>query len=89
MARAALNWSVDYLAEQSGEDPAYIAAFEAGADAPPDFVSPLRRTFESHRVRFLMNGEFAGAVVPPKPLPGDDSGENPIVQGMIERARNG
>lgn len=88
MARAALNWSPMDLAEHSGADPAAIHRFETGEAAGPPIANALRRAFEAERVRFLMNGEFAGGVVPPQPLPGVGA-PNPIVETMIGQARDG
>ena len=66
MARAALGWSLDALAEASGVNRWTILRFEqAESVARPKNRSALRRTFEEAGIRFIDAGEFAGAVAPP------------------------
>ncbi len=62
MARAALRWSLDDLAQGSGVGRATIARFELGDAIKPTTASRLRETLERARVRFVDDGPFAGAV---------------------------
>lgn len=80
MARAALGWSLDDLAESSGVSRRTIAKFEAGGSILPDNVEAMRRAMEAAGCRFLMNGPHKGAVVPPAAKPIEDkSGGNPLM----------
>lgn len=47
MARAALRWSIDELAERAKVGRATIARFETGTAARTDTVAALRRTLEA------------------------------------------
>ncbi|WAC29569.1 helix-turn-helix transcriptional regulator [Ancylobacter sp. SL191] len=61
MARAALQWSVRDLAEQSGVHRNTITRIEAGAGAHGPTLSALRQAFEAAGVIFVAeNGEGPG-----------------------------
>ena len=62
MARASLGWSLDDLAEHSAIGRATIARFENGHEVRAETVAKLRQAFEARRVRFIDEGQFAGAV---------------------------
>lgn len=66
MARAALSWSLDDLAEQSSVARRTIARFEANEAVSSDSVNKLRLTFEREGVVFIERGVYVGGVVPPK-----------------------
>lgn len=66
MARAALGWTWDTLAAESGVGRATIARFERGENVQPDRVQAMRRAFEDKGIQFLDGGKLAGGVVPPK-----------------------
>lgn len=63
MARAALRWSLDDLAQGSGVGRATIARFELGDVIKPTTPSRLREALEEARVQFVDDGPFAGAVL--------------------------
>ena len=66
MARAALGWSLDALAERSGVNRWTILRFEQGGSAMrPKNRAALRATFEGAGVRFLDRGSDAGGVIAP------------------------
>lgn len=62
MARAALGWSLDDLAEAAGVARRTVAKFEAGGSVLPDNIKKMRDAFESKRVRFIDSGPFKGGV---------------------------
>jgi transcriptional regulator with XRE-family HTH domain len=67
MARAALGWSLEALAEASGVNRWTILRFENGESIPRSKNrEALRQAFEAARVRFLCSGVDAGGVVPPR-----------------------
>lgn len=65
MARTALDWSLQDLADASGVSRRTIARFEAGESVLHARTQSLRRAFEANGVLFVDNGFLAGAVVPP------------------------
>jgi transcriptional regulator with XRE-family HTH domain len=65
MARAALAWSLDELAKESGVPRRTIARFEADENVRPDAVAKLAQTFEREGVVFIERGVYVGGVVPP------------------------
>jgi transcriptional regulator with XRE-family HTH domain len=66
MARAALGWSLDALAEASGINRWTILRFENEESLMrPKNREALRQTFGAAGVRFLYEGADAGGVVPP------------------------
>jgi transcriptional regulator with XRE-family HTH domain len=66
MARAALGWSLEALAEASGVNRWTILRFENGETAArARNRDALRRSFEVAGVRFITEGLDAGGVVPP------------------------
>lgn len=70
MARAALGWSLDALADASGVNRWTILRFEQGESvARPKNRVALRVVFERAGVRFIDEGEFECGVVPPRPRP--------------------
>ena len=67
MARAALGWSLEQLAEASGVNRWTILRFENEESvARPKNRKALVATFQAAGVRFLHKGTDAGGVVPPK-----------------------
>ena len=69
MARAALGWSIDKLAEAAGVGRFTVARFERSGVRPetlqPETVGKLRSALERAGVQFIASGKFAGGVVPP------------------------
>ena len=61
MARAALRWSIDDLAEKSKVGRATIARFETGTSARGDTINALRKTLEAAAVVFIDEGEASKA----------------------------
>ena len=61
MARAALRWSIDDLAERSKVGRATIARFETGTSARGDTINALRRTLEAAAVVFIDDGQDSRA----------------------------
>lgn len=57
MARAALRWSIDDLADRAKVGRATIARFETGTVARADTVASLRRTLEEAGVVLLAKDE--------------------------------
>lgn len=85
MARAALEWTLDQLADAAGIGRRTVAKYVASDDEAGtvqlDKVEAMRRAFEAAGVHFLMNGPHKGGVVPPRSAPVDDqSGRNPTLQ---------
>lgn len=66
MARAAINWSRDDLAEASGVSWRTITRFEAGESVLPPRVQKLRHALEAEGVLFVDSGPMAEGVIPPK-----------------------
>jgi transcriptional regulator with XRE-family HTH domain len=66
MARVALDWSLQDLADASGVSRRTVARFEAGETVLPGRVAALRLAFEAHGVEFVEMGPHAGGVIPPK-----------------------
>jgi transcriptional regulator with XRE-family HTH domain len=66
MARVALDWSLQDLADASGVSRRTVARFEAGESVLPARVQALRQAFEAKGVEFLNSGRYAGAVLPPR-----------------------
>lgn len=67
MARAALGWSLDALAAEARVNRKTILRFEKGESAPRrGNLGALRSAFEAAGIRFIDEGEFAGAVAPPR-----------------------
>ena len=62
MARAALGWTISEFAEEAGVGRATVARFEIGEPVGLRLISSMRQAFETHRVRFLETGQFAGGV---------------------------
>lgn len=57
MARAALKWSTQKLAQEAGVNPATVNSFEQGKDAYASTVAKLRQALESTgRIRFEGEG---------------------------------
>jgi transcriptional regulator with XRE-family HTH domain len=65
MARAALGWSLDDLAEASAIPRRTIARFEADENVRRESVAKMRETFEREGVVFIGRGVHFGGVVPP------------------------
>jgi transcriptional regulator with XRE-family HTH domain len=66
MARTALDWSLQDLADASGVSRRTIARFEAGESVLPTRVQALRHAFEAKGVLFVDSGPLLGGVIPPK-----------------------
>jgi len=66
MARAALDWSQQELAQASGLSARTVIRYEAGEQVLLDRVQALRRAFETAGILFIDDGRFAGGVVPPR-----------------------
>jgi transcriptional regulator with XRE-family HTH domain len=66
MARTALDWSLQDLADASGVSRRTIARFEAGESVLPARVRALRYAFEANGVLFIEGGQHAGGVIPPQ-----------------------
>lgn len=63
MARAALKWSIDELADRAGVGRATVARFEAGgSETRAETVSILRTALRLAGIHFVDKGPFAGAV---------------------------
>lgn len=62
MARAALRWSVDDLAQAAGVGRATVIRFENDTGGKPATVARLREALEKARVQFIDEGRFAGGV---------------------------
>lgn len=60
MARAALSWSWDNLAQASGVSRRTIAKFEGGGSILPENVEALRATFVREGIEFVNGGKRAG-----------------------------
>lgn len=67
MARTALDWSLQDLADESGVSRRTVARFEAGESVLPARVQALRHVFEAKGILFIDHGKLAGGVVPPQP----------------------
>lgn len=66
MARAALGWTLDALAERTGINRKTILRFEQGESAMrARNLDLLRKALEQDGIRFIDEGEHAGAVMPP------------------------
>ena len=66
MARVALDWSLQDLADASGVSRRTVARFEAGDSVLPARVQSLREAFEARGICFIDEGRLSGAVVPPR-----------------------
>ncbi len=63
MARAALNWSLDDLAEASGIGRATIHRFENGGEnVKANTITALQTALEAQKVVFYVDGPLRGAV---------------------------
>lgn len=62
MARAALKWSFEDLAEASGVSRITIARFESGKSVSATSVDAMRKAMEAKRVKFIDEGPWKGAV---------------------------
>jgi transcriptional regulator with XRE-family HTH domain len=60
MARAALSWSLDRLAEASGVGRRTVAKFETGGSILPEKVEALRAAFVREGIEFVNGGKRAG-----------------------------
>ncbi len=89
MARAAIKWSAADLAAAAGLGYASVARFELGETMRPETINAMRAAFEAKRVRFLMTGQYAGAVVPPPPAKGEDQSANPAMERLLGSVRKG
>lgn len=66
MARAALEWSLDRLAEAAGVNKRTIMRHEAGETIQPEKVEALRAAFVREGVGFTNGGKRAGVTYPLK-----------------------
>lgn len=63
MARVALHWKIDDLAEKTGVPWARLQKVERGngvPDVPPETMAALRRVFEDAGIVFIPESESAG-----------------------------
>lgn len=60
MARAALGWTLDDLAEASSVGRRTIAKFEGGGTVVPETVEKLRAIFVANGIAFTNGGQRAG-----------------------------
>ncbi|URD60475.1 helix-turn-helix domain-containing protein [Sphingomonas sp. KRR8] len=65
MARAALDWSLDDLARESGANRRSLVTFENDGQVLASTVEKVRQAFEREGVVFIGRGVFRGGVVPP------------------------
>ena len=65
MARAALGWTLDELAKESGVNRRTILNFENDGPAAANSIAKLRSAFEREGVVFVERGAYLGGVVPP------------------------
>jgi transcriptional regulator with XRE-family HTH domain len=66
MARTALDWSLQDLADASGVSRRTIARFEAGESVLPARVQSIRHALEANGILFIDNGHLSGGVIPPR-----------------------
>lgn len=66
MARAALDWTQQQLAEAAGVSWRTVARFEAGESVLPPRVQAMRHAAEAHGILFIDSGHLTGGVVPPR-----------------------
>jgi transcriptional regulator with XRE-family HTH domain len=66
MARAALSWTADTLAEKAGVAVNTVRRFENGADALGETLTKIQRTFEAEGVEFT-NGDAPGVRLRKRP----------------------
>jgi transcriptional regulator with XRE-family HTH domain len=69
MARAALNWTIQQLADKAGVGRNSIARFEAGGDARFSTVTHLKKTLEAAGVEFIAENGGGPGVRLKKPAP--------------------
>lgn len=60
MARAAIGWSLDDLAQHSGVSRRTIAKYEAGGNVLPHLRENLRSVFVRHGIEFINGGRRIG-----------------------------
>ncbi len=65
MARAALEWSQQNLADASGVSARTVIRYEAGESVLRARVEAMRHALETRGVLFIDSGQFVGGVVPP------------------------
>jgi len=66
MARTALDWSLQDLADASGVSRRTIARFEAGESVLPPRLKAMRHALEAQGILFIDSGRMAGGVIPPR-----------------------
>jgi transcriptional regulator with XRE-family HTH domain len=66
MARTALDWSLQNLADASGVSRRTVARFEAGESVLPGRVQAMRHAFEAKGILFIDSGRLTGGVIPPQ-----------------------
>lgn len=62
MARAALKWSIDDLADTANVARMTVIRFERGDVVNEGSVDAMRNAFERNRIQFIERGRWAGAV---------------------------
>ena len=72
MARAALDWSQQDLATNSGVSARTVIRYEAGESVLPARVQAMRVAIEEKGVLFIDSGQMAGGVIPPRETKGSD-----------------
>lgn len=66
MARAALDWSQQDLANASGVSARTVIRYEAGEAVLPARIQSLRHALEAKGILFIDSGHLAGGVIPPR-----------------------
>jgi transcriptional regulator with XRE-family HTH domain len=62
MARAALKWTRQDLADAAGIGVATVVRFESGRTVAAGNVAAMRKAMEARRVKFIEDGPLKGAV---------------------------
>jgi len=62
MARAALKWSIDHLADFASVARMTVIRFEREDAVNEESVAAIREAFERKGIRFVDTGRWAGAV---------------------------
>jgi DNA-binding XRE family transcriptional regulator len=65
MARAALDWSAEDLARAADISVATLKKFEKGGTIRPNLARAIERALLAQGMRFVIEGEHVGAVIPP------------------------
>ena len=66
MARVAMDWTGKDLAARAKIGSATVARYELGESIHPDKLEAMQAAFVAAGVVFVVKGQYAGAVVPPR-----------------------